>query len=132
MKKFLLTLLVIGLVAGFFASKVIGQEVTKSGPIIELTAISTAFTYTESSDIYGDGSGARVKGIWYAPSTGDTGDVLIIRDGSTSGPKIVHWRTIDYTDARYIDLGGAKIKPFILYSECSISTGHTLTFILQK
>ena len=133
MRKFLIAILVLGLVASFVATKVVGQEITDAPPIIELTAVSTNFTYTASCLMTGAGdNGVQYKALVFYPSTGDTGDVLVVRNGSTSGPKICILRTIDYTDSRYVDLGGARLKPFIVWSECSMSTGHTITFILSK
>ena len=100
---------------------------TEGGRGVELTAISENWTYSANSMVYGrDGNGARIDWIMYCPGTGDTGDVLLIKEGSTTGRTIFYANATNHTAQQIVYYHGARLRPVLDYTNSSVSTGHRL------
>ena len=62
-------------------------------------------------------NGMRVRHIQFVPS--DVADVLVLKDGSATGPVIAHCASLNKFPPVYFN--GKKIKPFFDVSECTVT-----------
>jgi hypothetical protein len=68
-------------------------------------------------------NGFPLKGIVFMPGSGDS--TFVVRDGE-NGPYLYNGAV---TASVLVIYPGALCKPFIDYSECTLSTGNTVNFI---
>ena len=100
------------------------NTVTRYGPVLALTAMDSDWDWLDTLSGSSYLAGMNVGSIQFKP--GATDDVLIIRNGSLTGPPIVSWKAVDAYDYKVFYCHGTKLKPFIDYSECTLSSGHAV------
>ena len=72
--------------------------------------------------------GMKIKAIKFYP--GAAGDVLIIKNGSDSGPSMLKLESADGEPRWDPSFAGGYFKPVIDYGECRLSSGASIVFIL--
>ena len=72
--------------------------------------------------------GIPLLGIILIPGSGAP-DTFSIKDGSEDGPYLYYGAV---SAATSFLLGGSYVNPFIDYSECSLSAGHSISFSWKK
>jgi hypothetical protein len=81
-----------------------------------------------NSDIYGDNKdynkGPKTNSIQFDPGAAD--DELFIRHKTATGPIIFHCKGSDDKDQRIRYYHGQRVRPYIKYSECTLSAGHAI------
>ena len=107
-----------------------GNTVTKGVNVIELSAIDSDWNYATAfpSQV----RGIRVDQIIF--SGGDTdGDKLSMRDGTETGAHIFPTQAIlKQGGPTIVQYGGKELRPYIKFSECTLSTGHSIIIIMQS
>jgi len=73
---------------------------------------------------YDHGSVERIASIIFIP--GATDDVLVVKDGSDTGPTVMYVKCADTYDQRVKYFYGQALQPYIDFSECTLSTGHKI------
>ena len=79
-------------------------------------------TYKKFSNV-----GISLQAIVISPGNDAGGDTFSIKDSGEDGAYLFYGSGIKATQV--LNYGGAMCKPFIDYSECTFSTGHSITFI---
>lgn len=95
------------------------MSVTRSKNVIEISGTIADFDLGDRRAVYC---------ITYEP--GAANDVLIVRDGSATGPAVFKVSASDTDDQKVLYLMGVQIQPVITTSECTLSAGTTIVFIL--
>ncbi len=105
--------------------------VTKSDLMISITGIDADWVWT---DEYVSGSRAeslKVQWIYFSP--GATDDVLAIEHINASGSRIFpNTAAADAYSPIAIPYYGAKLKPYIDFSDCTLSAGHQVLILLAE
>lgn len=88
---------------------------TVNGNLVQVTYTNTTDDDWNHSTDAGFAQGFKVRAIQWLPGAGN--DILIVTDGSNSGPAIVHWKASAATDTKQIIFGspGVSCKPYIDY-----------------
>ena len=95
---------------------------------IDITSISADWDYASEVAAYPrEKEGPIIDLILFAP--GAANDRLVIKNGDASGP-VVFKATATTTDERVVYYHGKRMRPFIDYSECTLSTGHQVVISL--
>ena len=89
------------------------NTITTKNRVIELSAIDADW----------DGGKMNIASISFHPGAAD--DVLVIKEGSDSGPAIVRIKPFDVQGVE-IDLKGMEYSPFLDVSDCNITAGGTV------
>lgn len=95
------------------------MAVIRSTNVIELSGTIADFDLGDKRAVYC---------ITYEP--GAANDVLIVRDGSATGPIVFKVSASDTDDQKVLYLMGAKIQPVITVSQCTLSAGTTIVLVL--
>lgn len=94
-------------------------DMTVSGGLIDVSS---------DNNVYGDNidflTGPKMDSIQFSPGAQD--DALIIRHKLATGPVIFHCKGTADTDQRIKHYEGRRVRPFIVFSECTLSTGHSI------
>ena len=104
------------------------NTITHSGNVIEITNIDSDWTWTDTLTALTDG--IWVKSIQFNP--GATDDVLVIKEGSDTGPKILYFKCVDTYDQRckyFNHRNNVLLKPVFDYSDSTISAGASIIII---
>lgn len=100
-----------------------------SGKIIDLT-IDSDWTWTDDFPMT-EGEGIEVAEIVFTPGAAD--DKLVLLDQDANGghifPPVLPW---DVYCERQCYPEGTYIKPFIDFSECTLSAGHNILIIARS
>jgi hypothetical protein len=101
--------------------------VTITNRIVNITAIDATWLWSTS---FPNDAQLRVTSIEFMG--GAANDIIFIRDGSTTGAIMFHRKTpdTDYTQIKYFF--GAMMRPCILFSECTLSSGHKVIITLTE
>jgi len=102
-----------------------GNTVNHVGNVIEISAIDSDWTWTDTLPERSDG--IKVKSIQFNPGAAD--DVLVIEEASASGPRSVYFKCADTTVQKTKYFDDVKIKPFLDESDCTLSEGATVIII---
>ena len=130
MKKiFFVFLLSVFLSFPAFAANTVNDTGTV-GRIVEVSAMDSDFVlmtrtgYTQ----YSTSGGVPIEAVLFFP--GAANDILVLRDtAADTGPRIASIQSLD-GEPRMLPLRGVKIKPVIDYSDCTLSAGAFVVFIL--
>lgn len=93
--------------------------ITKTGNFISITGIDADVAF--SSIGIGESEDMRVHSISFKAGSG--ADIIAIREGTTSGAKIM-FEKLTATLATTLYLHGQHCHPCIKYADCTLSTGH--------
>jgi len=91
------------------------NTVTTEGHFIEVSAMDSDYDFGEFS---------RISSIQFNP--GAAGDTLVVKNGSATGPKMFYAVCTGTDDQRIIYYFGTRCRPYIDYSECTLSVGHSV------
>lgn len=126
----LVVVLLFVICATFFSYRAFSVTENEEATTVMLTSVAADWTYTGNSMMYGKyGKGVRMDWIAFCPGT-DTGDVVAIKEGSDAGPVIFPANCVNAFDQRIIYYHGARLRPVLDYSDCSLSSGHKIIFQL--
>lgn len=121
-------------------------DVLPGGTVESTSDLSVdGFTNSDSGVVYA-GPAVNVSGLaddWVYPRVGDyfeslqfnpgaISDRLIVRDGSATGDVIFDSKASLDGTPMVRSLGGQFFKPYIKLSECVLSAGYLVTFIVDK
>ena len=106
---------------------------TTSGKVVTITYTNTDDDDWNYSTDAGLTSGMYVRAILWYPTSAN--DILIITEGSNSGPAIVHWNAVTQYKEIFVSFGspGIHLKPYIDYGNCTFSGAATqkITFLMD-
>jgi len=102
--------------------------VNKVGRTIELTVIDADWVWSDSVPDKGIG-GIPIATISFTP--GAANDVMIIKEASATGPSMFE-ATCLTAEPRVLDYFGVKHKPFLDFSECTLTAGHKVIILLAE
>ena len=129
MKKIVMLLVALSFV--FCASQVFSAAtVTRTGRIVEITAIDADWlwstTFTGAAEVSG---GIKVVSIEFLG--GAANDIIVINDQTDAGAVMMKRKTpdTDYSTIKYFF--GARIRPVINFSDCTLSSGHKIIITLS-
>jgi len=133
MKRIFLIVMSLLIVVGFIIKlSIAANTVSESGLVVTVTSMDSDFLWSDNIMMYGrDGKGARLNFILFEPGD-DTQSTLTIYEGSiASGALLVPFVKCEYkTDQKILYFGGARLRPIIDYSACSIDEDARITFML--
>ena len=110
----------------FFSSRALaGNTVTSFESCIQVSAMDGDWLW---STITTNPKGMKIKAIKFYP--GATGDILIIKNGSDSGPTMLKLESLDAEPRWDPSFAGGYFKPVIDYGDCTLSSGASIVFIL--
>ena len=98
------------------------NTVTRNGPIIALSAMDSDWDWLDTLTGTSYASGVNLMSIQFQPGAAD--DILIVRNASLTGAPIVAWKCADEYDYKVYYCHGTKYKPYIDFSECTLTAGH--------
>lgn len=89
------------------------------GTTFEVASLDTDWTMADETGMV-SAKGVRINSIWFVPSGAD--DIMIIRDGSATGPIMFrcHVASITTVDAKH-HYNGAIKKPYIQQSDLTLA-----------
>jgi hypothetical protein len=91
--------------------------------VIDISAMDSDWTWNEKGGPYtSDKEGIVVKYILFLP--GAIGDVLVIKNGSATKESLFPDMAVPVKQANIMYYQGRMLKPFIDYSESTLSAGH--------
>ena len=129
MKKFLLSILIFGLLVVQASAANTVNDTGTVGRVVEVSAMDSDFVLVTRAGYtsYASG-GAPMEAVLFFP--GAANDILVLRDTTAdTGPRIAKIQSLD-GEPRMLPLRGVKIKPVIDYSDCTLSSGAFVVFIL--
>jgi hypothetical protein len=97
--------------------------------IIEITSIAADWDY-DTIRPAGWPSKPRLLSINFVPGAAD--DTILIRVNDTTGPQCFYARCENVYDQRIEYYHGSRFRPFIDFSECTLSAGHKLIIKLWR
>lgn len=100
------------------------NTVDRDGPVITLSAMDSDWNWLDTLTGSSFTSGINLASIQFKPGAAD--DELIIRNGAIDGAPMIAWKCADEYDYKVFYCHGVKYKPFIDYSECTLSAGHQI------
>lgn len=99
------------------------------GTTFELASLDANWNFPGETHIC-SGKGVRIYSIWYVPSGAD--DVMIIRDGSATGPIMFMARSLNASDNSCKQTyDGAVKKPYIQQSDLTLTASGTARVIFE-
>lgn len=118
MKRFSL---VIGLIVLLVAANAFAISATRSGNVIEISTLDADWAWTDTfTSGYPYANGIRAQYIIFYPSAAN--DILVLEEGSDSGPEIFPVKCNDTYDQRIVYPGATRIKPVFDYTDSTITT----------
>lgn len=97
-----------------------------------MTTEKSTINVYELTGISGDWTGplGELQSIQFVP--GNSGDTLVVKNASASGPVIFNTAADSASDevVKYFD--GAELQPFIDQSECTLNSGHQVIVIYKR
>ena len=103
-------------------------ELEKNG-ILEVSGIAANWDYKASKPT-GWPAKPRLVSIKFVP--GAANDKLVVREQEAGGPRIVSWLCENTYDQRVEYYHGTIQIPFVLFSECTLSSGHLMIIKLWR
>jgi hypothetical protein len=101
------------------------------GKNIDISSIDSDWTWNQTGSPYAaEKEGIRVRHIIFMP--GAIADKLVIKDGGSTGPSLFPPDPVSLSDSQAIDYGGEMLKPFIDYSESTLSSGSRVIIMLKS
>ena len=98
------------------------------GTTFEITGPDANWNITTESHI-ASAKGVRIVSIWFVPSGAN--DVLVIRDGSASGPAMFYGKALNASEpVKHYYKGGIK-KPYIQQADCSFAASANVRVIMD-
>jgi len=123
MKKLFMVLAILALLAGPVWATAWTEDATKFG-IVNAVPADTTTSYTCSK------KGIYLTDIEFVPT--QAGDVMVVRTGSTSGPIIAYFKSIDGGPQHLPFDGYVAFSPVILYSDNTLGgTANTAKVIIR-
>lgn len=101
---------------------------TVSGNVVEITGLDADWIATTDLSTRTEHGPVKVTSIQFSPSA--TGDILIVRDGSITGPVMFHVKCTADTDQRVKYFHAFDCNPAIDISECTFGTAADARVIL--
>lgn len=130
MKKiFFVFLLFVFLASPAIAANTVNDTGTV-GRVVEVSGIDSNFDLVARAGYtqYATAGGAPLEMVLFFP--GAANDILVIRDTvADTGPIIAKMKSLD-GEPRIMYFRGAKVKPVMDYSDCTLSSGALVIFIL--
>lgn len=131
MKKiFLIVLSLVFLSVGVFAANTV-TDTGSVGRVVQVSAMDSDFDLVAQTGYiqYATTGGVPIELILFYP--GAANDILVIKDTAATGPVVATMKSVD-AEPRVLYFRGAKIKPYLDYSECTLTSGAFVTFILAQ
>lgn len=97
--------------------------------VLEITSIAADWDYRASKPSNWPDH-PRIASIQFDPGAAD--DVLLIKEQSDGGPQRFFSRCENTYDQRIKYFHGARVMPYIDFSECTLSANHKVTIELWR
>lgn len=97
---------------------------TQRGNIIEVSTIATDWDWEDASGI--PPNGIFLQSISFV--AGSNNDVVVIKEGSDSGPIIAQLKSTTAGVMVDVLLDGLQCRPVIDFSACTLNAGHKVIF----
>lgn len=103
------------------------NTITRSKNAITLSAMDSNYVWSVAMPGYPNGVPVFAIAV---RAGGTSANTLIVRDGSTTGPIILSVTLAADTYDTYL-FGGCPLRPSMLYSECTFTTGALWGFVFS-
>jgi hypothetical protein len=126
------TVLILAILIVLIAGPVLATNTVNSTggrQVLQVSAMDSDFNMVAQTGYtqYADG-GVPIVVILFYPGAAD--DILVVKQQSASGPIITKLKSTD-GEPRVMPLYGSRVKPYIDYSECTLSSGAFVVFIVE-
>jgi hypothetical protein len=128
MKKYIAQIMVIAVLTLIISGSCFAAAtVTKTGRIVEITAIDADWLWSTTFP-----NDQQIKVVSIEFFGGSANDIIVIKDGSDTGAILMKRKIpdTDYSSTKYFM--GARLRPVIDFSDCTLSSGHKVIITLAE
>lgn len=129
MKKIIASVLILGLILVNSAGAANTVNTRGGKSVIQVSAMDSDFNLVAQTGFTNhEPAGAPIIAIFFYP--GAANDVLVVEQQNDAGPVIAKMKSLD-GEPRVMYFQGAKLKPYIDYSDCTLSSGAFVVFFID-
>lgn len=128
MKKIAFAIFALALVLSIAPQAFAAATVNRVDNVVTITAIDADWTWTDTFP--GWGPGMRVISIEFIGGAVD--DHLVVKNETDAGPTLMDRYIDDVKFSTTKTLFGARVKPMIDFSACTLSVGHKVIIVIGE